>query len=98
MKSVTVYDQAKALHASEIDVHLAANTPTEVIKTIAEYLDQHGALYMQCTVADRAEMLDAQVHPEKHKDLVVRVTGFSAHFIALDKETQNEIIARSYWQ
>ena len=43
-------------------------------------------------------MLDAQVHPEKHKDLVVRVTGFSAHFIALDKETQNEIIARSYWQ
>ena len=98
MKSVTVYDQAKALNASAIDVHLAANTPTEVIKTIAEYLDQHGALYMQCTVADRAEMLDAQVHPEKHKDLVVRVTGFSAHFIALDKETQNEIIARSYWQ
>ena len=32
------------------------------------------------------------------QDLVVRVTGFSAHFIALDKETQNEIIARSYWQ
>ena len=64
---------------------------------MARYLEQNGALYMQVTIADREEMLDAQLHPQLHKDLVVRVTGFSAHFIALDRETQDEIISRSYW-
>ena len=97
MESVTAYDQAKSFNASAIDVHLTGNTPPQVVGYIANYLDQHGGLYMQVTVADRAELLDAQIHPERHKDLVVRVTGFSAHFIALDKETQNEIINRSYW-
>ena len=44
---------------------------------------------MQCTVADRAEMLDAQVHPGKTQGSCSSgLQDFSAHFIALDKETQ----------
>lgn len=97
LASVTAFDQALAHNATAIDVHMPGNTPPDVLRAMARYLEQNGALYMQVTIADREEMLDAQLHPQLHKDLVVRVTGFSAHFIALDRETQDEIISRSYW-
>jgi pyruvate-formate lyase len=38
---------------------------------------------------------EAQLHPEKFRDLVVRVAGFSAFFIHLDKQVQDEIIKRT---
>jgi pyruvate-formate lyase len=41
------------------------------------------------------QMLDAQAHPERHKDLIVRVWGFSERFINLDKRLQDHLIARA---
>ena len=41
------------------------------------------------------ELLDAKAHPEKHRDLVVRVGGFSAYFVMLSPEIQDDIIYRS---
>jgi formate C-acetyltransferase len=35
------------------------------------------------------------IHPEQHEDLVVRVSGFSATFVALDKTVQGDILART---
>ena len=40
-------------------------------------------------------LLDAQAHPEKHKDLIVRVAGYSAFFNVLSKATQDDIIGRT---
>ncbi len=40
-------------------------------------------------------LLDAQVHPEDHKDLIVRVAGYSAFFNVLSKKTQDDIIERT---
>jgi len=40
-------------------------------------------------------LLDAKVHPERYKDLVVRVAGYSAYFVHLSPEIQDEIIART---
>ena len=50
---------------------------------------------MQYNVVDRATLLDAQVHPEKHRDLIVRVAGYSAFFNVLSRQTQDDIIART---
>jgi len=36
----------------------------------------------------------AQLHPEQHQDLTVRVSGLSARFVALTKEVQDEIVSR----
>ena len=44
---------------------------------------------------DRKTLLDAQVHPENYRDLIVRVAGYSAQFIALDKTVQDDIICRT---
>ena len=40
------------------------------------------------------ELIDAQKHPERHRNLMVKVCGFSARFIALSKRWQNEVIER----
>ena len=40
-------------------------------------------------------LLDAQAHPEKHKNLVVRVAGYSALFVELSKAIQDDIINRT---
>ncbi|HAJ53316.1 MAG TPA: hypothetical protein DCL56_01255, partial [Lactobacillus sp.] len=43
----------------------------------------------------RATLIDAQIHPDQHRDLIVRVAGYSAFFVGLSKETQDDIIART---
>ena len=80
-----------------MDLQLSGGIPAEVIKYIMEYLEKHGAIYVQTTVANRDDMLKAEKTPEKYKDLVVRVTGFSAQYISLDPVTRKEILSRSYW-
>ena len=40
------------------------------------------------------ELRDAQVHPERHRDLIIKVCGFSARFVSLSKRWQDEVIAR----
>ncbi len=54
-----------------------------------------GGKHIQFNVVDRAEMIDAQVHPENHKELTVRVAGYSAYFIRLPKSIQDEVINRT---
>lgn len=97
LRSVGNIDHKKALNASTVDVQLTANTPMEVLSYINDYIEQHNGLVTQVTMANREDLIAAQATPEKYKDLVVRVTGFSARFIALDKQVQDEIINRCYW-
>lgn len=54
----------------------------------------HG-YHVQYNIVSRETLLDAQKHPEKHKDLIVRVAGYSAFFNVLSRVTQDDIIART---
>jgi formate C-acetyltransferase len=54
-----------------------------------------GGLEIQFNVVSRETLLNAQKSPEEYRDLIVRVSGFSAYFITLDKVLQDEIIART---
>ncbi len=54
----------------------------------------HG-FHVQYNVVSRETLLDAQTHPENHKDLIVRVAGYSAFFNVLSRQTQDDIIART---
>ncbi len=54
----------------------------------------HG-YHVQFNVVSRDTLLDAQIHPEKHRDLIVRVAGYSAFFNVLSKNTQDDIIERT---
>jgi len=50
---------------------------------------------MQFNYLDNETLLEAQKHPEKYRDLVVRVAGYSAFFVELCKDVQDEIISRT---
>lgn len=51
--------------------------------------------HVQFNVVSRETLIDAQKHPEKHQDLIVRVAGYSAFFNVLSRQTQDDIIART---
>ena len=54
-----------------------------------------GVFHVQFNVIDRALLLDAQAHPEKHKGLLIRVAGYTAYFTELGREVQDDIISRT---
>ncbi len=57
------------------------------------YLDE-GGLQVQLSLADTAQLRDAQRRPESHRELMVRITGYSAVFIDMSRKAQDEIIRR----
>ncbi|MGR6979972.1 glycyl radical diol dehydratase GrpM [Testudinibacter sp. P27/CKL/0425] len=58
------------------------------------YFDRKG-MHVQFNVIDRETLLKAQQNPEQYHDLVVRVAGYSAQFVVLAKEVQDDIISRT---
>lgn len=63
-----------------------------LIKTFFNRL--HG-YHVQYNIVSKETLIDAQKHPEKHKDLIVRVAGYSAFFNVLSKKTHDDIIGRT---
>jgi len=55
---------------------------------------KNGGNYLCISVLGREELLAALKEPEKHTHLMVRIGGYSAHFVNLPPELQEDIIAR----
>jgi formate C-acetyltransferase len=51
--------------------------------------------HVQFNVVDAATLRAAQAQPEKYRDLIVRVAGYSDYFVDIGRELQNEIIKRT---
>jgi formate C-acetyltransferase len=62
---------------------------------IRTFFDRLEGYHVQYNVVSKETLLDAQAHPEDHKDLIVRVAGYSAFFNVLSKATQDDIIGRT---
>jgi pyruvate-formate lyase len=67
----------------------------EKLAILTDTFFRNGGQHIQYNLVDTEELLDAKAHPEKHHDLVVRVGGFSAYFVMLSPEIQDDIIYRS---
>ncbi|MBE5800747.1 MAG: hypothetical protein E7319_00475 [Clostridiales bacterium] len=52
---------------------------------------------LQPNVVSQEELLDAKLHPDKHQNLIVRICGLSAYFVALTPQVQDEIIQRNLY-
>lgn len=66
---------------------------TKVAMFVKSFLDM-GGHQMQINAVNRETLLDAKAHPEKHRNLIVRVWGWSGYFVELDECYQNHIIKR----
>ena len=69
----------------------------KLVQLIRTYfkLDGH---HIQFNVVDAATLHEAQAHPEQHRDLIVRVAGYSDYFCDLSPALQDEIIDRTEHQ
>lgn len=64
------------------------------LQLIKTYFDL-GGHHVQFNIVDAETLIQAQREPERHKDLIVRVAGYSAYFTELSPKVQNEIITRT---
>ena len=62
---------------------------------ISAFFNRLHGYHVQYNIVSKETLIDAQKHPEKHKDLIVRVAGYSAFFNVLSKKTQDDIIGRT---
>ncbi|NRT75325.1 glycyl radical protein [Clostridium beijerinckii] len=67
----------------------------KLILLIRTFFNRLEGFHVQYNVVSRDTLLDAQKHPEEHRDLIVRVAGYSAFFNVLSKQTQDDIIERT---
>ncbi len=100
LRSVAKIDHIGAVRATLLNQRL---NPTQLagekgfqiwhsyIKTWADL----GIDHVQFNMVDNETLKAAQKEPEKYPELIVRIAGYSAHFIDLNKKTQDTIIARN---
>lgn len=91
------------LHKGIGGTTLNVNLPTKILETdvqrknvaslIRAFMNSGGQM-AQISTANLQDLQDAQVHPERHGNLIVRVGGYSIQFVQLDRRAQNEIIMR----
>ena len=98
--SVSKLDNYLTTNGSLLNVKFSPSTlkGEEGIQKLMAYIKAFDRLqiqHIQFNVQSRETLIDAQIHPEKHRDLVVRVAGYSAMFIELSKMIQDDIINRS---
>lgn len=67
----------------------------KLIQMVRAFFNTLHGYHVQFNVVSKETLRDAQKHPEKYKDLIVRVAGYSAFFNVLSKETQDDIIERT---
>jgi len=73
---------------------VAGDAATRFADLLATYFEM-GGFQVQPNVVSTKTLRDAQEHPENHRDLMVRVSGFCALFTNLPESLQNDIIART---
>lgn len=100
LKSVSHIPHARYTQGTQLNMKLepaiiAGETGLAHLMNLLKTLCTLDVYHAQFNVVDRDTLLDAQIHPERHKDLLIRVAGYTAFFVELGKEVQDEIISRT---
>jgi len=68
-----------------------------ILASLERVYASSGIAVLQLNCVDKAVLLDARQHPERHQDLVVRLFGYSTRFVNLTAEFQDEFISRGIY-
>ena len=81
----------RRLHPSTVE----GEEGLEKLASLLQVYLHKGGLQVQMNVVGRSELIEAQKHPEKYKNLCVRVVGYAAYFVQMGKKAQDELIERT---
>ncbi|MBR2521842.1 MAG: hypothetical protein IKE61_01775, partial [Coriobacteriales bacterium] len=98
--SMKCFDHTKFMDgmALNIRIHPSAIANEEGANKLAEATQQYfadGGMEVQYNVVSSDTLREAQKHPEDYRDLVVRIAGYSAYFVEMTEDLQNDIISRN---
>jgi len=99
IESFTVPDLGRVINGGPltIEIHDSAFREADGVAKVAKlvkYFVDRGGHQLQINAINRDRLKDAQEHPEAHRNLIVRVWGWSGYFVELDKPYQDHIIHR----
>lgn len=101
IKSATKVDQFGAEMDSQVlnmkisPSMLQSRASINKMQALMKTFFDRGGWHVQFNITGKEELLEAKEHPDQHKDLVVRVAGYSAYFVDLPPAVQDEIINRT---
>ena len=91
-------DLTKCPADSALTVSLSLSGVTlQILGALERTFAASGIGMLQLNCVDKKQLLDAQKHPEQHQDLIVRLYGYSARFVNLNAEMQEEFISRNIY-
>jgi len=93
--SIDLTDYAESVCAEITLPRMEPSRGKQAFVALVDSFLAKGGSSMQFNLVDRELLLEAKRHPERHGDIIVRVCGYSAVFVALDEERQNDMIARA---
>jgi len=96
LRSCTKFEHWRATHGLAVTQSMAPEhaSPVRIKALVKSYFEMNGR-FLHFNVQDPAVLREAQAHPEKHRDIIVRVHGMSAYFVNLDPLIQEDIIVRT---
>jgi len=95
LASAARFEQKDIYGMAVTNLSITKKYTPDIIRALVEGYFALGGTQLQITVTDRETLLDAQKNPDAHRDLIVRVGGYSEYFHKLDKSIQNAVIART---
>jgi formate C-acetyltransferase len=72
--------------------------PPQIIRALAEGYFALGGTQLQITAVDRQTLLEAREDPDSHRDLIVRVGGYSDYFRNLTDQLKDAVVARTLFE
>lgn len=103
IKSFSKQDFSSAINGGPLTLEFASSmfadedSVKKVAALVKAYIDM-GGHQLQLNAVNTERMLDAKKNPEGHRQLVVRIWGWSAYFVELDEEYQNHVLLRQQYQ
>ena len=98
INSMACLDPSTMAANTVINIILPGDTTLEGCEAFLRAAAGTAVEALQLNCVSRETLLDAQKHPEKYPQLIVRVTGFSVKFTSLTKEWQDEFISRNFYE
>ena len=101
INSVTKINTGEHIFGSTLHLNIplvslkGTGNPRDIMKYLVKAFSLKKGCVLNINILDVEKLLEAQEHPEKYKDLVVRVWGFSYYFTCLSKELQDHVISRA---
>ncbi len=98
INSLASIDASTMASNSVVNIMLPSHIFLERCEAFLRALSNSAIQSLQLNCVSKQDLLDAQVHPEKYPNLIIRLTGFSVKFTSLTKEWQQEVLTRNFYE